>query len=777
MKDESIRKALEMIAQSNIPENTNLWPRLAARMDRKEITPVHLKWKLVWTILLVLLGLSALTGVVYALGRVTGYIPGIGYVRTSSLRVLAEPVSLSRDGITLTIEQVVVDPERTVIIYKTEGLTIAAANSKGEIATFGSAHILRLTDGTLLGETPGIGYVGTSEPLVGADHTEGGWPNYVRRLVYPPVPPEMNDLMLLIPVLQTMPAGAAPENWALSFHLKPAPADMTLAPVIALTTPTGSMDTTLEPGATAVPVGPNSAVHDGLTFQLENVVELEDGFVFTGSMSWDDSVFPTGKGLIPTGFIPTLTDANNENVLIEEVQLANGSYIDEHKLAWSFRTNRKDLPGPLVITAPNINSILLPPDSTFELDLGAAPQMGQKWDISRDFIFAGHTIRLLSVQLVADSNPCWKSDIVFNFAADADGFTASVNDVVPQQALEQVCSGGGGGAAPVDPKIFSTGASYSDIPTGLHRFTISAFIPYIIPGLWQVTWDPPIVEASTPVVQPGACLAFSAWDQLVNRNDPIPAGLGGKILTTVNEGGLLPAIYVSDLDGSNPLKLATGAWPSLSPDGTRLAYSSSDGLHILDLATGSNSALGMDGHNLIWSPDGTRILFSTTFNLYIANVDGSGINKTDTGSAEIVASLGWLPDNRTIVYSALGGDGFTLTTYNLQSGETKKQFSFQNKAGFGAISPDGQWIVFSDRVFGEQNWGIFIARLDGTERKQIADSDVPTAFMSVWGPDGKWLILNTRTTEGSQIPVLVNPFTCAAVRLKNGVSMVEGWSP
>ena len=66
MKDESIRKSLESIVQRNIPENTNLWPRLAARLERREAVPMHLKWKLVWTILLVLLGLSALTGVAYA---------------------------------------------------------------------------------------------------------------------------------------------------------------------------------------------------------------------------------------------------------------------------------------------------------------------------------------------------------------------------------------------------------------------------------------------------------------------------------------------------------------------------------------------------------------------------------------------------------------------------------------------------------------------------------------------------------------------------------------
>ncbi len=66
MKDESIRISLEIIARRNIPENTNLWPRLAARIEQKDTLSMNMKWKLVWTILLVLLGLSALTGVAYA---------------------------------------------------------------------------------------------------------------------------------------------------------------------------------------------------------------------------------------------------------------------------------------------------------------------------------------------------------------------------------------------------------------------------------------------------------------------------------------------------------------------------------------------------------------------------------------------------------------------------------------------------------------------------------------------------------------------------------------
>jgi hypothetical protein len=778
MNDESIRKSLEAIARDNIPENTTLWPRLAARLEQKDTSAMNLKWKLVWTIVLVLLGLSVVTGVVYAIGRITGYLPGIGFVQTNSLRVLAEPVNQTRDGVTVTVEQVIVDTERTVIVYKTEGLTIAAANSKGEGAAFGSAAVLRLPDGTLLEETPDIGYTGTPEPLIDNEHTQGGWPNYVWRLVYPPVPAKVDEAMLLIPILQTMPAGAAPENWALTFHLKPAPADMTLAPVIAFTPPATPVDVTPVAGATAAPALSSAAAHNGFTLQLENVVELADGFVFTGSLSWDDSVFPTGKGRIAGAVTPTLTDSNNQNIPIEEVQLANGSYVDEHKMAWSFRTNRKNLSGPLVLSVPAVTATLLPPEADFTLDLGSAPQVGQKWEVERDFVFAGHTIHLSSVQLTTDSDPCWKSDLVFNFASDEAGINASVNDAVPQPTPGQACSGGGGGGGgPVDPKTFSSSTAYGSLPAGLHHFTVNAFIPYLISGPWQVTWNPPVVEASTPTTAPGACLTLEKWNQLADENDPIPAGLRGKILTTVNEGGPLPAIYVSSLDGTNARKIDTGAWPSLSSDGTRLAYSAADGLRVIDLSTGQSSSLGTDGYNLIWSPDSTQILYTTTFNLYVINADGTGNQKIETGSTQVISSVGWLPDNQTIVYGAMGGDGFTYTTYNLPSGETKKLFSFQNKAGYGAISPDGQWIVFSDKVFGAQNWGIFIARLDGTERKLVADPGVPTAFTSIWGPGGQWLILNTQTAKGAQVPVLVNPFTCQAVRLQNVDAKVEGWSP
>ncbi len=252
--------------------------------------------------------------------------------------------------------------------------------------------------------------------------------------------------------------------------------------------------------------------------------------------------------------------------------------------------------------------------------------------------------------------------------------------------------------------------------------------------------------------------------------------MGGKIVTTINEGGPLPAIYVSNPDGSNLQKIGIGAWPSLSNNGTQLVYSASDGLRIFNLSSGQSSAFGVDGYRILWSPDDTRMMFTNTFNMYVVNADGSGLQRVNTVSGQVLAPVGWLPDNQTVVYSMLSGDGFDLKTHNLQSGDTNDLFTIHNKAGYGAISPDGQWIVFADREFGETNWGIYISHLDGSERKLVAEPEVPTAFMSVWSPDRQWLIVNTWDVNDKNIPVLVNPFTCEAFALNQVNGVVEGWS-
>ncbi|MDL1944324.1 hypothetical protein FBQ99_18470 [Chloroflexi bacterium CFX2] len=775
MNRKSYRDILDSAAADSLSRNTNLWPAISARLERRTFI-MTLRARPILMFLVILLALTLLTGVAYAIGRLTGFIPGIGFVETSVLRVLAEPVTVTRDGITVSIEQVVVDSERTVIVYKAEGLTIEAANSKGEGGgPFGSEHFLRLPDGTVLKEQADVGYGGTPEPLVNQVQTEGGWPNYVWRLVYPSVPPDVNELTLIIPVLQNMPVGAAPENWEIAFRLKPAPSEMTFAPITILPTVNASIT---ETGEGVSPALSNVATLNGFIFQLDNVVELEDGFVFTGNLSWDASAFPTGKGMIAEAVIPTLTDASGQQIPVEEVQL--NTLYGEYNAPWSYRTNRKNFVGPLTFTISSIKTSAWLPPVDIEIDFGSNPQIGQTWEINRDFVLEGHRVRLWSVSLGSVPDTCQGVGITFELQSDTPGGYAFVEEAVPYEPM--VCSdahggGGGGGGRLGEPNVFYTGLTYKDLPVGSHTYSINVAVPYEVQGPWQVQWNPPLSSEPTPTPEPGPCLTLEKWNQLAAQDDALPSGVGGKIVTTINEGGPLPAIYVSGPDGTNSQEIGIGAWPSLSNNGTQLVYSTSDSLRVVNLSSGQSSAFGVDGYRLIWSPDDTRLMFTNTFNLYVVNADGSGLQRINIPSGQVLAPVGWLPDNQTVVYSTLSGDGFVLKTYNMQSGEAKDLFTIHNKAGYGAISPDGQWIVFADREFGETNWGIYVSRLDGSERKLVVEPEVPTAFMSVWGPDGQWLIVNTRDVDDKNIPVLVNPFTCEAVSLNQVNGMVEGWSP
>ncbi len=130
--NKSYRDILDSAASSHIPDHLNLFPRVAARINQRKTFMQTLRTRPALAILLSFLALLLLTGVVYAIGRLTGFIPGIGFVQKDALRVLSESVSETREGITVSIEQVFADPERTIILYKTEGLSIAAANSQGE---------------------------------------------------------------------------------------------------------------------------------------------------------------------------------------------------------------------------------------------------------------------------------------------------------------------------------------------------------------------------------------------------------------------------------------------------------------------------------------------------------------------------------------------------------------------------------------------------------------------------------------------------------------------
>ena len=92
MNKKTYHDILDSAADDSLSHNTDLWPSVSTRLERKS-PMMTLRTRPVAAVLIALLILFALSGVVYALGRAFGYIPGIGIVDQSvPIRVLAEPV-------------------------------------------------------------------------------------------------------------------------------------------------------------------------------------------------------------------------------------------------------------------------------------------------------------------------------------------------------------------------------------------------------------------------------------------------------------------------------------------------------------------------------------------------------------------------------------------------------------------------------------------------------------------------------------------------------------
>ena len=668
---------------------------------------------------------------------------------------------MTREGVTITVTEAVLSADKTVILLKVAGVPREAYPNDESIGCMGNAN-LRLADGTLLEG----GHIGA-----------GGWTHFENRLEYGPVPANINEADLTFDCIgYTMP-GALPENWEIPLRFVPAPPDMTVAPVIELSTPAATNPPVAD--ATSAPVLSNTMTRNGITFTLEKFVEVDGGYQLYGSLDLSGATLPA-QGYFNTMAMFKLTDANGNRIPFEETRSEpqDNTVYDPNKVAWIYRTNQKAFAAPLTLTLPWIE-MQITPQIPYELDLGANPQIGQTWDINRDLTFEGHTIRLLSAQLVKSDDPQWASSLKFTYVDKEGGIFIDVMDDVPQKPLMEVMGGGGGGGALTEIK--SVWMNYGEIPSGLRRFTISASMPYRVNGQWQVVWNPPTTTEPIPTSAPEACLTSDKWEQIKGQHEALPAGLGGKILFTSDAMSPDTNVFIANLDGSDPRGLLSAYYPSLSPDGTHVAFMSQEGgLNVLDLENGQTVLLG-NGTNPVWSPDGLRIMFyNPPDGLYLANADGTGLQKIETDSPR-VQPVSWLADNQTIVYGAQVGDIYNLyehvfETYNLQTGETKSLFPITIKTATGAISPDGQWIAYNDRQFGANLDGsVFISRLDGSERKLVAMLDNTLAYHPVWSPGGQWLIVSVVEPYKPVSPILVDPFTCQVVRLENIRGEVQSW--
>ena len=169
------------------------------------------------------------------------------------------------------------------------------------------------------------------------------------------------------------------------------------------------------------------------------------------------------------------------------------------------------------------------------------------------------------------------------------------------------------------------------------------------------------------------------------------------------------------------------------------------------------------------SPDGTRVAFartvsSTSTNVFVVNVDGSGLHAVTSQPIDQLSWGGWAPDGRHLALIH-GVDGTvdqcatTLCDLNeldmvdvTSSAPAVKVATIRGLSYVQFRPPDGRQLLYRALVDG--NWGLFAMDPDGSNVQTIVPPTVPggmdvTFASAVYTPDGSRIFYNAYTQDAS----------------------------
>jgi Tol biopolymer transport system component len=188
----------------------------------------------------------------------------------------------------------------------------------------------------------------------------------------------------------------------------------------------------------------------------------------------------------------------------------------------------------------------------------------------------------------------------------------------------------------------------------------------------------------------------------------------------------------ADYTGERVVIPADAAYPSFSPDGSRLALTG-DGIYIIDSGGGGLRYL-TDGEYADWSPVSSWIVHRACHGgacgLWETNADSGEQRRLTTGGSD--GQPAWSPNGQQIAYISQDDGNFEIYRINADGSNKVRLTNSPSSDGLPVWSPDGQWIAFrSDRGGG---WAIYAMRSDGSAVRKIVDAPVlPVWFFEKMG--------------------------------------------
>ena len=201
-------------------------------------------------------------------------------------------------------------------------------------------------------------------------------------------------------------------------------------------------------------------------------------------------------------------------------------------------------------------------------------------------------------------------------------------------------------------------------------------------------------------------------------------------------------IWTMNADGSDPTRLTSNSgqdtWPSWSPDGGMIAYTSDVADPYQDIWVMNANGSGQTRLTTTsafdafpeWSPDGTRIAFTSDRaaldDIWVMDADGSNPTRLTKGP-KVDERPDWSPDGSQITFSrngniwVMGADGSNPTQL---TSTPRDEFA-------PTFSASGRRIAF-DRLAKDGRIGLWTMRVDGSKRVQRTFGKLD--FFADWQP-------------------------------------------